>query len=118
MDTIVSANPFRCRMWSMHDRLESCITEENCKAEIESFATHGQIVPVLGKKLNADPDYDYELYFGARRLFIARHLNVALRIRLRELSTRDALIAMDIENRQRIDITPYEQRSSLQTCLA
>src|SRR5215472_14327187 len=64
--TLVS--PFRCRMWSLHDRLEEHITEESCKAEIESFQSHGQVVPVIGRPVPEDPGYDFELIFGARRL--------------------------------------------------
>jgi len=109
MVQIVSANPFRCRMWDHHDRLDYLVVEETCRAEIDSFATHGQLVPVLGRPLRGDPEYDLELIFGARRLFVARHLNLPLRVEVRDITDRDAIIAMDIENRQRRDISPYER---------
>jgi ParB-like chromosome segregation protein Spo0J len=35
-----------------------------------------------------------------------------LLVELREISDREALIAMDIENRQRLDISPYERATS------
>jgi ParB/RepB/Spo0J family partition protein len=89
---IVSVSPFRCRMW-----------------EIESFSRHGQLVAALGRPLRKDPDYDVELIFGARRLFVARHLNQPLLVELREMSGREAITAMDIENRHRADISPYER---------
>lgn len=106
---IVSVDPFRCRMWDLHDRLEGAITEESCRAEIESIDRHGQMVPVLGRPTRDRSDYDVELIFGARRLFIARHLGKSLIIELRDISDREALIAMDAENRHRIDISPYER---------
>jgi ParB family chromosome partitioning protein len=106
---IITISPFRCRMWEHHDRIESHITEESCKAEIESFSRHGQIVAVLGRALPGDPDHDVELIFGARRLFVARHLNLPLLVEVREMSDREAITAMDIENRQRADISPYER---------
>jgi ParB family chromosome partitioning protein len=106
---IISADPFRCRVWSLHDRLEEHVTEETCKEEIGSFLAHGQLVPALGRVLKGDPDYDIEIIYGARRLFIARHVNKPLRVELREMTDRDAIIAMDIENRQRADISPYER---------
>jgi ParB family chromosome partitioning protein len=109
MQSIVSVSPFRCRMWSMHDRLESAITEESCRAEMESFARHGQMIPVLGRVLRGDPTHDIELIYGARRLFVARQLNMPLKVELRELSDREAVIAMDIENRHRKDLSPYER---------
>ena len=108
----VSVSPFRCRMWSLHDRLESNVTEESCKAEIDSFLKHGQFVPVLGRTVRNDPDYDVELIYGARRLFVARHINIPLTVELRDLSDLEAIVAMDIENRQRTDISPYERALS------
>jgi len=96
-------------MWNLHDRLEGFITEETCKAEIESFAKHGQLIPALGRPLKREAGFDVELIYGARRLFIARHLNKELRVRLCELTDREAIIAMDIENRMRRDISPYER---------
>lgn len=106
---VVRVNPFRCRMWPLHDRLGDYITEESCRAEIESFARCGQLVPALGRALRDDPECDIELIYGARRLFVAQHLNVPLHVELRELSDRQALVAMDIENRHRRDISAYER---------
>lgn len=107
--TIVQVNPFRCRMWAMHDRLGDYITEQSCRAEIESFARYGQLVPALGRSLRDQSDCDVELIYGARRLFVAQHLNVPLHVELRELSDKQALVAMDIENRHRRDISAYER---------
>jgi ParB family transcriptional regulator, chromosome partitioning protein len=106
---IVRVNPFRCRMWPLHDRLGDYVTEQSCRAEIESFARYGQLVPALGRALRDDRDCDVELIYGARRLFVAQHLNVPLNVELRELSDRQALVAMDIENRHRRDISAYER---------
>jgi ParB family chromosome partitioning protein len=78
-------------------------------AEIESFRLHGQVVPVLGRVLRGDPDHDVELIYGARRLFVARHINRPLLVDLRDISDKEAIRAMDIENRQRVDISPYER---------
>lgn len=106
---IVSMNPFRCRMWSLHDRLEEQITEQSCRAEIESIRRHGQLVPALGRRLRGEPMHEVELIYGARRLFVARHLNLPLKVELRDMTDREAIVAMDIENRQRQDISPYER---------
>ncbi len=109
MGHVVLANPFRCRLWDFHDRLDVYLDESNCRAEIASFSKHGQLIPVLGRRLASDRDYDFELYLGARRLFVARHLKCELAVEIRELTTRDALVAMDVENRQRADVSPYER---------
>jgi len=112
MPSITPINPFRCRMWEFHDRLEAHISEHTCRAEIASFTAHGQFVAVLGRPLRGDPNHDVELITGARRLFVARHLNKPLAVELRTLSDKEALIAMDTENRLRKDISPYERALS------
>jgi ParB family transcriptional regulator, chromosome partitioning protein len=105
---IVAISPFKCKLWDLHDRLDSTVSEETCKAEIESFRRHGQIVPALGRLLKGDPNYEVEIVCGARRLFVARHLNTPLLVEIRSLSVRDAIIAMDIENQERQDLSAYE----------
>ena len=117
MEAVVSVNPFRCRMWKLHDRLDEYVNETTCQAEIESFKRHGQLIPALGRRVHGDPDYDVELAFGARRLFIARHLNVPLLVELRELCDMEVLVAMDVENRHRKDLSPYERGRSFASWL-
>jgi hypothetical protein len=112
MRNIVAVNPFRARMWSVHERCNESVNQETCKAEIESFEKHGQLVAVLGRVLRDDPDHDVELICGARRLFVAQHLNKPLLVDMREMSDREATIAMDIENRQRTDRSLYERAVS------
>jgi ParB family transcriptional regulator, chromosome partitioning protein len=111
MGSIVEVNPFRCRVWADHERLEEHITDQSCKAEIQSFTERGQQIPALGRRVRdqADPMCEIELIYGARRLYVARHLNMPLRVEIREMSDRDAAVAMDIENRQRLAASPYER---------
>ena len=104
---VVAVSPFDCRMWEWHDRLENHLTEETCRAEIESFARDGQLIAVLGRPLAGDPQFRFELIYGSRRLFVARHLNQPLLVEVRRMTDREATIAMDIENRQRKDLSPY-----------
>jgi ParB family chromosome partitioning protein len=75
------------------------------------------LVSAIGRPLRGDPDHDIELVCGARRLFVARHLNVPLLVDVREMTDRIAVIAMDIENRQRQDVSPYERSLSFARCL-
>lgn len=104
-------------MWELHDRLEQHVNEKSCISEIDSFHRCGQIVPVLGRALKGDENYDVELIYGARRLFVARYLNKPLLVELRHLTDKEAFLAMDIENRQRSDLSPYERGLSYLTCL-
>jgi len=109
---ILSVDPFCCRMWRLHDRAEEYVTEESCRHEIDSFLKHGQLVPVVGRRLPPGDSHEVELIFGARRLFVARHLNLPIRVEIREMNDREAVALMDIENRLRQDISPYERGSS------
>jgi ParB family chromosome partitioning protein len=100
-------------MWELHDRFDAHITERTCRQLIESFVAHGQLVPVLGRSIaGTESGYDVELIYGARRLFVARHINVPIKVELRRMSNREGVIAMDIENRHRADISPYERGTS------
>ena len=83
MQRVVSVNPFRCRVWSEHERMAEQITEGTCSEEIRSFQRHGQQIPALGRPLRGDPQHDIEVICGARRLFVATHLNRELRIEIR-----------------------------------
>lgn len=109
MMNVVSVSPFRCRAWHMHERLEEYISEKSCEAEISSFREHGQLVPLIGRRIAGDPLHDIEIICGLRRLFVARHINKPLAVELRELSDSECFIAMDMENRQRKDVSPYER---------
>ncbi len=105
----ILADPFRCRMWTHHDRLDEYITEESCRLEIESFHKKGQLSPAFGRRIHGDIQYDFELIYGARRLFVARHLNKPLAVIIGDLPDREAIAVMDIENRHRKDVSPYER---------
>lgn len=106
---VLSMDPFRCRMWAHHERLEEHVTEQTCRAEIESHSRHGQLIPVLGRPLKGDPWHEVELIYGARRLFVARHLKHPLLVELREMTDKDAVVAMEIENHHRQQASPYER---------
>lgn len=107
--SFVTADPFRCRAWDLNDRIEEHVTEESCRAEIESIQRDGQLVPVIGRVLEGDPDFDIEVICGTRRLFIARHLKIPLRVEVRELTDREAAVAVETENTLRKQTSPYER---------
>jgi ParB family chromosome partitioning protein len=96
-------------VWPLHDRLPDQITEAHCAAEIQSFREYGQMIPALGRRLHGEPDHDIEIIYGVRRLFVARLLRQPLRVEVCDLTDRQAIIALDIENRQRQDLSPYER---------
>jgi ParB family chromosome partitioning protein len=96
-------------MWQLHERLGEYVDAHTCASLIESMREHGQKQPVLGRRVRQGQGVEIELIYGARRLFAAQHLRCKLRVDVRELDDRAALIEMDIENRVRTDITPYER---------
>ncbi len=108
-DSFITADPFRCRVWELNDRIEEYVTEESCRSEIASVERDGQLVPAVGRLLQGDPDFDIEIICGARRLFIARHLKIPLRVQIRELTDRQAAVAVQTENALRKQTSPYER---------
>jgi len=106
-------NPFKCRMWSMHDRMgEDAGGGTAYRSLVESLKAQGQKQPVLGRCTQGSCEFEVELIYGARRLAAARELGMELLVEIREIDDRDALIEMDIENRVREDISPYERGMS------
>jgi ParB family chromosome partitioning protein len=107
--SFVLVDPFRCRIWKLNDRIEDYVTETSCRAEIESMAREGQLVPVIGRAIEGDPDFDIEVVCGMRRLFVARHLKLPIRVELRQLTDRQAAVAVGTENSERKQTSPYER---------
>lgn len=112
MTNVLCIDPQRCRLWEGHERRTENIDENSCRAEIDSFLSHGQRIPALARPLKDDAAHDFELIYGARRLFVARHLKVPLQIVCRNMTDREAAVAVDIENRQRRDVSAYERGRS------
>lgn len=103
-------SPFKCRMWHMHDRVGDDISVESCASLVRSIQRHGQKQPALGRPArHGGEENEFELIYGARRLFAAQHLGVELLVELRDIDDQQALVEMDIENRVREDISPYER---------
>lgn len=107
--SLITADPFRCRVWELNDRIEEYVTEDSCRDEIASVERDGQLVPAVGRPLKGNPDYDIEIVCGARRLFIARHLGIPLRVEIRDLTDRQAAGAVEAENSLRKETSPYER---------
>ena len=107
--SFITVDPFRCRVWRLNNRMEDYVTETSCRAEIESIARDGQLIPVIARRIDNDRDYDHEVICGMRRLFVAQHLKVPLRIEVRDLTDQQAAVAVETENSLRKQISPYER---------
>lgn len=110
--TILSVDPKRCRAWAYHDRDPVWYTPERCKDLIDSIATSGQQMPAVGRKLEGDPNFDYEIIVGMRRRFACEYLNKPLKLRLATMTEQQAAVLMHIENADREDISPMERARS------
>lgn len=115
---IQEIDPSSCVMWQMHGRMGDEINLESCAALIDSIRAQGQCHPVLGRPLSRGSAAAIELIYGARRLFVAQSLRIKLRVDVRPIDDRAALIEMDVENRVRADISPYERGMSYRRWLA
>jgi ParB family transcriptional regulator, chromosome partitioning protein len=104
--------PARCTLWQFHERFGDEPSGESCKELITSIQRHGQRHPVLGRRLAQASGAKIELIYGGRRLLAAAKLGVKLLIDVRVLSDREAIVEMEIENRLRTDISPYERGMS------
>jgi len=112
MHEITRISPFRCRLWDQHGRMEELISEENCREEIQSMRDHGQLVPILGRRLGDTHSHELEIICGARRLFAAKCLNIEVLVEIRQLTDREAIVMFDVENRLRREWSAYERGRS------
>lgn len=96
-------------MWALNSRIEEDVTETSCREETESIERNGQLVPAIGRAVTDDPAFDVEVICGLRRLYVARRLGIRLRLELRELTDRQAVVAVETENSLRRRISAYER---------
>ena len=113
--TLHWVDPARCRMWELHNRDYSLLTEENCSDLIDGLRSQGQQeFPAIVRRVDED-DYDYEVICGARRHFAISWLRennysqFRYLIEERDLTDEEAFRLADIENRDREDISDYER---------
>ena len=111
-ESIFAVEPKRCRPWAYHNRTDAWYTRERCQDLIDSIAKDGQQEPAVGRKLEGDPDYDYELIYGMRRRFACEYTNTKLRLRVIDADDARAAVLMHIENADRQDITAMERAMS------
>ncbi len=109
---VLKVNPKRCRIWEHNGRLEEYLTDESCGNEILSIQAHGQMIPVIARSVKGDSTHEFEIICGARRMYAASRLGIDLNIDVRDLTDREAIVLMDVENRQRKDWSAYERGRS------
>ncbi len=109
---IEQVEPANCTLWPFHQRSGEDLSEESCKELIASMQRHGQRHPALGRRPDGKTAGAVELIYGSRRLFAATRLGIKLLVDVRNLDDRAAIVEMELENRLRTDITPYDRGMS------
>ena len=111
-------DPGRCRIWGEHNRDYAALSADNCDDLIDSFKAEGrQNFPAIVRRIQGDPDHDYEVICGARRhwavTWMRAHHQPDFRflVEPRELTDEEAFRLADLENRSRRDLSDYERAS-------
>jgi len=114
--TFLWVQPERCRMWERHNRQYELLDEQRCQDLIDGFKSQGrQEMPAIVRKVQGDPNFDYEVICGARRHWTVSYLRnnnytqFKFLIDVREMNDEEAFRLSDIENRDKEDISDYER---------
>jgi ParB family chromosome partitioning protein len=109
---IEQVEPANCTLWQFHQRSGEELSEDSCKELIASMQRHGQRLPALGRRPDGKTTGAIDLIYGSRRLFAATRLGIKVLVDVRNLDDRAAIVEMELENRLRTDITPYDRGMS------
>lgn len=109
-------DPAKVRIWPGNARLYQHLTEDNCRELIDSIiAEGGQKVPAVVRRVEGDPDHDYEVIAGTRRHFSISWLRahsypeMMFVAQVAQLDDEAAFRLADLENRARKDVTDLER---------
>ncbi|MFQ8432042.1 ParB/RepB/Spo0J family partition protein [Amaricoccus sp. W119] len=118
-------DPARVRVWPGNARIHARLTEENCRDLIDSLiAEGGQRVPAVVRRVEGDPDHDYEVIAGTRRhwsiVWLRAHAYPEMRFlaQVAALDDEAAFRLADIENRARRDVSDIERARNYAAALA
>ena len=107
--------PEKCNLWEAHDRDYALLDQERCQDLIDGFLSEGkQKFPAIVRP-SRDPDYEWEVICGARRLWTVRwlrehnHPEFQFLVEPRTLTDEEAFRLSDIENRDKLDLCDYER---------
>lgn len=109
-------DPGRVRIWPGNARQYAHLNAENCRELIDSIiAEGGQKVPAVVRRVENDPDHDYEVIAGTRRHWSISWLrahsypDMVFVAQVAQLDDEAAFRLADLENRARKDVSDLER---------
>lgn len=109
-------DPARVRVWPGNARSYAHLSEESCRELIDSIiAEGGQKVPAVVRRVEGDPDHDYEVIAGTRRhwsiSWLRAHSYPEMQFvaQVAQLDDEAAFRLADLENRARKDVSDLER---------
>ncbi|KKW90663.1 ParB/RepB/Spo0J family partition protein [Sphingobium chungbukense] len=109
-------DPAKVRIWTGNARHQALLNEENCRELIDSIiAEGGQKVPAVVRRVEGDPDHDYEVIAGTRRHWSISWLRansypeMMFVAQVAQLDDEAAFRLADLENRARKDVSDLER---------
>lgn len=109
-------DPARVRVWKGNARSYEHLSEESCAELIDSIiAEGGQKVPAVVRRVEGDPDHDYEVIAGTRRhwsiSWLRQHSYPDMQFvaQVAQLDDEAAFRLADLENRARKDVSDLER---------
>lgn len=102
-----------CRPWKFHNRDSIWMNVDKCQDLISSIRKNGQKVPIFARKIENDVEgKNWEIIAGRRRWFACNHLGIKIRVKATDANDRECAILMNLENKDRNDISEFEDAIS------
>ena len=102
-----------CKPWKYHNRDQIWMSPEKCKDLISSIRKNGQKFPIIARKIENDPEGKiWEIIAGRRRWFACKHIGIQVRLKAIAANDRDCAILMNLENKDRDDLSEFEDAVS------
>ncbi len=109
-------DPARVRIWPGNARSYAHLSEANCRELIDSIiAEGGQKVPAVVRRVDGDPEHDFEVIAGTRRhwsigwLRAHSYPDMQFVAQVAQLDDEAAFRLADLENRARADVSDLER---------
>ncbi|MDY0960290.1 ParB/RepB/Spo0J family partition protein [Sphingomonas sp. CFBP8993] len=109
-------DPARVKIWPGNARHYDLLSEDQCRELIDSIiAEGGQKVPAVVRRIEGDPDHDFEVIAGTRRHWSISWLransypDMAFVAQVAQLDDEAAFRLADLENRARADVSDLER---------